>query len=96
MPEHEEPVKIAVTNQINGRENNDVHINDDWTMEKVREKAYDATKDKPRPTDRFTCTDPNKDITGALLSETYEKFTLNGGFCPHEKHFYIRGPTGGA
>lgn len=88
-------VELAITNEVNGRPGT-VHANPKWTMEKVREHAYKATKDQPRASDRFTGSDPNKEITGAHLQVSLEDLTAPGGYLPGERAFFIRGAVGGA
>ena len=89
-------VPVTIKNEINGRSNVEIRVNPDWTMERVRARAYTRTKDEPRPNDRFTCEDENTVINGEYLQQTFGQLTAPGGYCPGERRFFIRGPVGGA
>lgn len=94
--EEEGTVPVVIKNEINGRSNVEIRVNPDWTMERVRDRAYQRTKDDMRPNDRFTCQDENKVINGELLQRTFADVTGPSGPCAGERHFFIRGPVGGA
>lgn len=88
-------IAVAIKNEVNGR-SVEIRVNPDWTMERVRTRAYKRTKDEARGNDRFTCEDENKVINGAHLAESFGQITAPGGHCANERKFYIRGPVGGA